>query len=166
MNRSGIRSSDYFSHGLDAAGFAGIRVPFEGLGVEAGLRLGATRLFPAVSAAAGSAYLISLGLESRLVVAGPFASSVHFRAGGGPTLLVVSPGDSEAKAKLLPFFAGGGGLGFSPLAGLRLGYAQAMVNLRTEYTNRILFLTDGMDNSSHGWSDIAPYFVASNARSM
>lgn len=35
------------------------------------------------------------------------------------------------------------------LAGLKLGYEQAMTNYRKDYTNRILFLTDGNDNADH-----------------
>jgi TolB-like protein len=35
------------------------------------------------------------------------------------------------------------------LSGLRLGYQQAMTNFRTDYTNRVLFLTDGNDNQDH-----------------
>jgi hypothetical protein len=41
------------------------------------------------------------------------------------------------------------GGGTNLLEGLRLGYAQAMTNFRADYTNRVLFLTDGNDNADH-----------------
>ena len=46
----------------------------------------------------------------------------------------------------------GGGTDLS--AGAVLGYEQALVNFRKEYTNRVLFLTDGQGNS-HGLFDMA-----------
>ncbi len=39
--------------------------------------------------------------------------------------------------------------GTNLLAGLKLGYEQAMTNYRSDYTNRVLFLTDGNDNQDH-----------------
>jgi len=39
--------------------------------------------------------------------------------------------------------------GTNLLSGLRLGYEQAMTNYRSDYTNRVLFLTDGNDNQDH-----------------
>jgi len=41
------------------------------------------------------------------------------------------------------------GDGTDLLAGLKRGYEQAMTNFRTDYTNRVLFLTDGNDNADH-----------------
>lgn len=39
--------------------------------------------------------------------------------------------------------------GTNLLDGLKLGYEQAMTNYRSDYTNRVLFLTDGNDNQDH-----------------
>jgi TolB-like protein len=49
------------------------------------------------------------------------------------------------------------GGGTNLVAGLELGYQQVMANFRTEYTNRVLFLTDGVGEST-GILDMAESF--------
>lgn len=59
--------------------------------------------------------------------------------------------DSDAKrqrfGRAVQSVTPGGGTNL--LDGLNLGYQQAMTNFRADYTNRVLFLTDGLDNQDH-----------------
>ena len=64
-----------------------------------------------------------------------------------PSTRMDSPAKRERFAQAARAIAPGGGTNL--LDGLRLGYLQAMTNFRSDYTNRVLFLTDGNDNSDH-----------------
>ena len=64
-----------------------------------------------------------------------------------PSTRMDSPAKRERFAAAAAGISVGGGTNL--LDGLRLGYAQAMTNFRADYTNRVLFLTDGNDNADH-----------------
>jgi Mg-chelatase subunit ChlD len=64
-----------------------------------------------------------------------------------PSTRMDTPAKREQFAQAARGIPGGGGTNL--LSGLRLGYEQAMMNFRADYTNRVLFLTDGNDNVDH-----------------
>lgn len=64
-----------------------------------------------------------------------------------PSTRMDTPAKRERFAQAAKGIPGGGGTNL--LSGLRLGYEQAMMNFRADYTNRVLFLTDGNDNADH-----------------
>jgi hypothetical protein len=64
-----------------------------------------------------------------------------------PSTRMDSPAKRQRFADAVRGIQGGGGTNL--LDGLYLGYGQAMTNFRSDYTNRVLFLTDGIDNVDH-----------------